>query len=135
MGNAHEREKRRTSTAVAPAANARPEWKGFCDIPLTSEQKDRVRELSSDPVDCLGIIGDFVSNGYRFTASRDTRGGGFVSSVTPTQPSDPNAGFTLTGRGGSLERAINALYYKHVVIAQEGLWTNFSGGFANDDVG
>lgn len=135
MGNAHEREKRSTPRTALTSNDGKPDWKGFIDIALTSDQKDRVRALSSEPDDVLGIIGDFVDNGFRVTLSRDARGGGFICSVTATRATDPNAGFTLAGRGGSLARAVNALYFKHVVVAQEGLWSNVSGGFASDDVG
>jgi hypothetical protein len=109
-------------------------WRGFVDIYLTDVDKARVKEMSTEALDVCGYIGDLVNDGLKLTLSADPENSSFVAAVTGKVEGDPNHGLTMNGRGGSLERAICAVWYKHVEVAQRGVWGNVSRGYDPDDV-
>lgn len=117
------------------SSNGSASWQGFVDIDLAQEDKDRVRDMSIEAEDVLAIIFYFPAEGYKLTLSHDAAHSSYVAAATCQVKSDPNAGYTLNGRGSTPEKALNSLWYKHAVIAQSGAWSNVAGTRVTDDVG
>jgi hypothetical protein len=113
----------------------RVEWRGFIDIDLTDVDKTYVREMSLEADDVFGIIVELVNDGNKLTISNDASHNSYVVAITCQIPDDPNAGLTLNGRGSTLEKAVNSLWYKHSSLAEGGAWENVAGSRAADDVG
>lgn len=104
----------------------RDAWRGFADIPLTEENKAEIKDMSVFAEDLLGIIADMVNDRFKLSFSADVRNNCYVVAATGKAPGDANENLTLTGRGPSLEVAINVLWFKHAMIAEQGAWENVS---------
>lgn len=68
------------------------------------------------------VIQDLTVTGYKVAFSYDSRVDGFRASVTGQMDDNPNGGITLTATGGTVERAIFALAYKHYVMCGAKEW-------------
>jgi len=112
-----------------------PAWRGFIDIDLTDADKDVVRDMSTEAEDVLGIVAELVEDGNKLTLSNDAAHNSYVAAVTSRNAASPNAGLTLSGRGSTLWKAVNALWYKYASLAEGGAWENVPGNRAIDDVG
>jgi hypothetical protein len=128
-------EKKNGRAAAGGESDRSAAWQGFVDIDLTLEDKERVREMSLEAEDVLAIVFYFPAEGYKLTISHDAAHSSYVAAATCQVKSDPNAGYTLNGRGAIPEKALNSLWYKHSVIAQAGAWSNVASGRVTDDVG
>jgi hypothetical protein len=109
-------------------------WKGFVDIPLSEVDKDKIRAMSDLADDVMGNLVDLVERGLKVTLSLDDSQGTWIVSGTGKLPDDPNYGYTLVARGGSLVRAVNSLTYKVFELAQGGVWANVAQTANADDV-
>lgn len=102
------------------------EWKGFCDIPLSEQDKDKFRGTAFEAIDVLGAIDALVEEGYKVSVTSDASHGAIVASATGQAVECPNRGFALSARAGSVDVAVMLLWYKHDVLAQGGVWENVS---------
>lgn len=109
------RDRQRTSvtTTDAPA-----EWVGFADVELTSADKTALKKLADNYGDAWEEIMSLVLLGYKMTYTYDEKHTTHNLSLTARKANDTNAGLTLTGRGGSLQGATMALWYKHVYMLE-----------------
>jgi len=123
---------------VKPNGKSKPKraaWQGFVDIDLGPDHKDAIRDLSTDPLDVMGLVAELVEEGYKVSLSNDSAHNSYICAITQTDPGQPNAGYTLSGRGSTLEKAINSVAYKHFTLADGGWWKNVPAAAAWDDVG
>lgn len=75
--------------------------------------------MSNQTIDEEGIftfMSEMVEQKIKFSCSYDPYGGGCQAFLTPSQPEDPNIGFTLSARAPDLTNAIGLLQYKHTVL-------------------
>lgn len=103
-------------------------WKGFVNLELTDKDKAAARKLFDRYADAWGAILERVGLGYKLTVSYDDPHTTFNVSLTCRALADKNLGLTLTGRGGSMQAACVALWYKdqHVL---KGDWTGAAMAF------
>lgn len=91
-------------------------WKGFVNLELTDDQKPLVKALSADSDAVWGELLEMVDSEYKLTVSYEGQRSVYNVSLTCRNAKDPNAGLTLTGRGGSFIGAAASLVFKHVTI-------------------
>jgi len=98
-------------------------WQGFVDIRLTPDEKASLSAMgASDYPDIGAFIDDVLSDGYKFSVTRDEAHSCYISTITGKGQGCVNAGFSLSARGPSLDGSILTLYYKHVVICDRLIW-------------
>jgi hypothetical protein len=99
-------------------------WKGFVTCELNEQQKLAVKVMRDKALDQVwaGFLG-LATEMYKLSMSYDTYHDAYVASATGKDPKSVNAGLTLTGRGGTLEGAVAAFWYKHDVVL-EGDWSS-----------
>lgn len=102
-------------------------WQGFVDIPLSSEDKELLASTDVLSDDVFGMLAWLLDAGYKVSITSDTAHNCYIASATGVSDACINAGYTTSGRGPSLERAVHVLYHKVVYLAKEGLWTNVGG--------
>lgn len=100
------------------------EWNGFVDIPLDTEDKNYLKEMSREAADVLGILCALAEEGYKLSLSPDIAHGAYIATATGRVPGSANVGRSLSARGPDLLGAINALWYKHALLAESGDWSN-----------
>jgi hypothetical protein len=103
-------------------SNSRSDWQGFADIRLTPEDKEIIREELLPTLDPVVELSNLVVGGYKVSIAYDQRTSGWFITMTGKTNEDGNLGWSLTGRGGSLESALASLLYKHFNIAKGGSW-------------
>jgi len=95
----------------------------FAVCELTSEDKPKfeawVNEFETDLDDILRIP---LLHGYKVSVKADTRGGGYLASMTQAFDDDPNYNRCLTARAGTAMEAFWLVLYKHVVVLDSGVW-------------
>lgn len=94
----------------------------FVRLELTESEKDEFRELHGS-----GELGEFdhdhwLQAGYKLSSSYDVRNKATVVSLTQQYAGMDNAGLTLTGRGGTYDKALSVLQYKLVYLVGDELW-------------
>jgi len=99
-----------------------PNWKGFirCDLDtrLRGEFDEWEKTVNIQETTFTLLAG--CSEGLKFSIAYDFTNGVFVASLAGNNPEHPPTfGWTLTARASTWERAISALYYKHVVVMEE----------------
>lgn len=100
-------------------------WVGFVDVELTPADKALCAQLSSDWDAVWADIEGLVEEGYKLSLSYDDAHTTWNASVTCRQVGSANKGYTLSGRGGTLARAVSAVWFKHFHVL-EGDWSNRS---------
>ena len=100
---------------------AQATWKGFVDVELTPQEKEAVKALIPKVDDVWSEVLRLVFQGYKLTLSYDGRHNSHNASLTCRSEGDPNNGYTLSGRGGTVWSAVCSLWYKHDVALQ-GHW-------------
>lgn len=99
-------------------------WKGFirCDLDTRLRAEFDEWEKTANLQDAVGTFLEGTAEGFKFSIAYDFAGGVFLASLAGNNPEHPPTfGWTLTARASTWERAIQALYYKHIVI-MEGDW-------------
>lgn len=99
-------------------------WEGFVDIQLSPDDKERLAALSvTDYPDIWEFFESVLSDGYKFSITRDEAHSCDIATLTGKGEGCPNKGYSLSARGPSLEGAILALWYKHVTLCEEQRWS------------
>jgi len=88
----------------------------FIKYRLTEKELDAARDARPQDAELVGIVQQLTAEGYKFSASYDSYGGGIQVFITPTSPDSPNAGFTLSARAPDLLSAVGVLLYKHYTL-------------------
>lgn len=117
-------ERERGSARKPKKERSRVQWQGFVDIPLSAENKTEVSQMSREADDILGILVALVDAGYKVSLTHDAAHNAHIASATGVRDEGENAGYSLSARGPDTTGAINALWFKHAFLAQEGVWAN-----------
>jgi hypothetical protein len=88
----------------------------FVRYRLTEAELAQARNACLDMGDVGEVISQFVDEGYKFSASFDSYGGGIQVFVTPTPKNPQNLGMTLTARAPELRLAVGMLAFKHYTL-------------------
>ncbi len=95
----------------------------FVDLELSKTEKAALRDFCTTAEELDAELEEFLSDGTKCTFRRDDRNNCFVAFGFPPGGGD-NDGYILTGRGGSVSRALRQLLFKHKVIL-EGEWATY----------
>ncbi len=109
----------------------------FVRIELTEAEKVEFRSLlASGELEGMDIDA-WLERGYKFTLTRDSKGGGVIASLSQQNVDSEDAGLILTGRGGDTVTAMAVLTYKDKYLAGDDGWkaceARRGGGY--DDIG
>lgn len=95
----------------------------FINVNLNDvENADKHNEIP-DYGALFDMINEEIENGYKITAKWDERGNCVSVFMQPTSEEHENAGFILTGRGGTAASALRECIYCHRTVLQ-GNWQN-----------
>lgn len=82
------------------------------NVTLTSEQKDLLRQTDFDGGKALDTLAYYVETGHKLVVSPKNDRGFVSATIIGSTGECPNAGFGVSGEGGTAERAILALLLK-----------------------
>lgn len=131
-------ERKAAARAKRGQGGAADSWRGFVNVELSAADKADLREQPGGFDAAWVYLMDRVLEGYRLGLSFDHGNSAWVASLTCKRASDSNVGLCLTARGGRVEGALLALWYKDdVLLARNwsGRAAGVGGGFGADDVG
>lgn len=97
----------------------------FINVPLNASDVERVAALLPDFTNCLTELLAVLDEGYKLSHSYDAKNHSYIASLTDSREDSVYHKHTLSGRGSSPFKALVALYYKHVVVAQQD-WGNLA---------
>lgn|SRR5512135_81754 len=104
----------------------------FVNRELTAEEKVAQRAWRNDGEAVLALMDEACDDGYKFSLKYDDYSSSYACFLFPSDDSD-NGSLCLTGRGGTVYRAIAEALYKHVVIFRK-VWVISGGpGYGVDD--
>jgi hypothetical protein len=103
----------------------------FVNLELSKEQRTQLKEMFVDALDLDMALAEIFDDGTKITLKFDDRNDCYVAFGFAPADSD-NAGYVLTGRGGSATRALRELVYKHLHILN-GDWASYHNRAANRD--
>jgi hypothetical protein len=89
----------------------------FINLELDAAQADECRAFRKDPVAVNLILTEMLEDGYKITCRYDSRNECYACFAFAEDDSD-NAGYILTGRGGSGMSALAELLYKHAQVLE-----------------
>jgi hypothetical protein len=120
------------SVSGGDAANGRsrkqpgrkPEFR-FINHDLSLEQAADLEALDLEAEFTLGDVLAAAADGYSFKVAPDARGGGYRAHLIDEREGSEHAQRCLSGRGSTPFNAVAALFYRHVVLAQED-WSFFA---------
>jgi len=84
----------------------------FVNYELSAEETAQQRRWRSDLDDVSAVWGEVLEEGYRVNTKWDDYSSAFAAFIIPDERSD-NAGYILTGRGGTPYRAVAEALFKH----------------------
>jgi hypothetical protein len=90
-------------------------WIGFVSCELGKDEREAVKDMIGDAARVWNALLGLVALRYKLTLSYDELHNTYNASLTCQDAANRNGGLTLSGRGGSVEAAICALWYKHDV--------------------
>lgn len=88
----------------------------FIQYRLNEEELSQAKNAADTYSDLGEIVDQFISEGYKFSASHDNYGGGVQCFITPASSENPNHGYTLSARAPSLIAAVAVLCWKHYTL-------------------
>ena len=88
----------------------------FIQYRLTEDELVQAKNAADNYFDVGEIIAQFIEEGYKFSASHDSYGGGTQCFVTPSSSENINFGFTLSARAPNLLSAVAVLCWKHYTL-------------------
>jgi hypothetical protein len=107
-------------------------WQGFVDLPLTTQQKEHLAELSEDDYPDIGaFMLDVLADGYKLSVVTDEKHNCVIASLTGKSAGCVNAGYSLSARGPDLAGAFLVLHYKHHVLCEGLRWSDREGQQTN----
>lgn len=123
MGATQSNEQQRGSRRKNGLRDVSGEWKGFVDISLTGQEKEHLASLEqADYPDITAFLENVLSDGYKFSVTRDELHSCVIATLTGKGKGCPNAGYSLSARGPDLVGALLVLHHKHVVICEQLRW-------------
>jgi hypothetical protein len=92
--------------------NNRAEWIEGFTLRLTAEEKqDVIAELEEEDVDVLDFLKEMGLHGVKTSVSYDRKADGYTVTIFRNDPEFPDAGYTLTARGRTIERCTQSLLF------------------------
>ena len=89
----------------------------FCDYKMTpDEQQQALAWYDGDLHKVMDEANLLVASGYRFAFSEDKKAGCFIASIMGKDEGNPNFGFCMTTRHGSVEMAFVLCVFKQTVL-------------------
>jgi hypothetical protein len=102
----------------------KPEFR-FINHDLSAAQADELEALDLEAEFTIQDVLLAAQDGYSFMVAPDARGGGFRAHLIDEREGSEHAQRCLSGRGSTPLNAVAALFYRHVVLAQED-WSFFA---------
>lgn len=131
-------ERRAAARDRRKAAAAGDGWRGFVNVELSVADKEAIKLGDASFDDAWGFLMQRVLDGYKLSLSFDHSNSSWIASLTCKRSSDPNVGLCLTARGGRVEGAVLALWYKDDVVLARSWSGRAQGGnaaYQADDIG
>lgn len=100
-------------------------WKGFVECRLTDTQKEAFRHWDLDGNDAFDLVVTSVQTGHKLSLSYNRANDNFVASLTCTDMTSPNGGYTLSAFAPDLWTALRLVVFKHEVVLER-RWENKS---------
>ena len=97
-------------------------YKGFVRQELSGAQKAKLRDEYKRDIDLLVQVQSLCEKGYNLTLKLDTADGGegtILAWLYCADSGSPNCGYTLSGRGSDVHKAIAVVLYKHFSVFKE----------------
>jgi len=116
--NATKETKTSGQNGASGVSNARP---NFVRYRLTEAEIAQARNACLELGDLAAVIEQFIEEGYKFSASKDTYGGGIQTFLTPQKSDNANWGWSLTSRAPDVRLAVGMLAFKHYTLF-DGVW-------------
>lgn len=99
------------------------DFKGFVDLPLTGDCRDRIAQAKAEgAIDWLAFFDQVLQDGYKFSLAYNSSLRSFIATLTGRDGSGANEGYALSGFGGTAEDSLLALWGKHCLISNWGAW-------------
>jgi len=95
----------------------------FVDLELSAKEKAALKDWCMDQLDLDAELQGVLADGAKITVREDERNRCWVAFAFSAEGS-PNEGYILTGRGGSVSRALRQLAFKHHVLL-DGDWASY----------
>lgn len=131
-------ERRAAARDKRKASAAGDGWRGFVNVELSVADKEAIKLGDASFDDAWGFLMQRVLDGYKLSLSFDHSNSSWIASLTCKRSSDPNVGLCLTARGGRVEGAVLALWYKDDVLLARSWSGRAQGGrsaYEADDIG
>lgn len=103
------------------------DFKGFVTVNLTADDIARIEAEEVDQGRLFDHLSSLLDKGYKFSCKIDPASGSVAATLMDVDPSRPAFGFGLSGWGGDLADAVQALLYKHFFLCQDGWPTELAG--------
>lgn len=136
--NEAEAERRAAARDRRKAATSGDGWRGFVNVELSLADREALKLCDVGFDDAWGFLMQRVLEGYKLSLSFDHGNSSWIASLMCKRSSDPNVGLCLTARGGRVEGAVLALWYKDGVILAHS-WSGHAQGsnaaYQPDDIG
>lgn len=97
----------------------------FVQYELDKDAQAACKAWKMDADASFNAIHTMVDCGYSFTLKFDTFSDSYAAFCSQKAPEGENAGFILTGRGSTPEKALKQLFYKHFEVMAE-RWEQFA---------
>lgn len=94
----------------------------FVNYELTADEVAAMRQWRQDVDSVADVWSDVLQEGYRVNTKWDDYSSSYAAFIIPDEQSD-NAGYILSGRGGTAYRAVCEALYKHTFVLRGG-WAN-----------
>lgn len=109
-------ETNKTKSSNGNAARGASGMPQFVRYRLNEDELAQARSAAVDYSDVGAIIQQFCDEGYKFSCSHDSYGGGTQVFLTPSANALANQGWTLTARAPDLINAVAVLTWKHYTL-------------------
>lgn len=103
-------------------SNATPEWRGFLEYRLSSEELEDLDSWSPDASEVMEALHAFLLDGYTFTLSWSARTGQACFSLRDNNPDRKTAGYCMTTFDADCALALKAGVFKQKVALRDD-WT------------
>jgi len=103
----------------------------FVDLELSKAERAKLKDWCTDMLDLDAILQSVLAEGAKITVREDERNRCWVAFAFAAEGT-PNEGYILTGRGGSVSRALRQLAFKHHEVL-DGDWASYHNRPGSDD--
>lgn len=94
------------------------EWRGFVDVKLTQDEKEKFAAWDVQDGDLWVFMADSIASGHKLSLTYNKQNDQYVASFTGQQEKGSNAGLTLSAYAKDWYDAIRVLVFKHAVLLE-----------------